>query len=102
MKESSPSDGGKWKIKQMIKQFQKPLEAMPTVMTAFKHALTFGASTALCENSFSTLKKVLKEHCLSMLHQHKANLIQLAFEKDLTKKFRDEWRDSVLRRSHSV
>lgn len=29
-------------------------------------------------------------HCLTMRHQRKANLIPLAFEKDLTQKFRDE------------
>jgi len=87
---------------QILKQFQRPLEAMPTVFTAFKHGLTFGASTASCENSFSTLKNVYTEHRLTMLHQRKANLIQLAFEKDLTRKFRNEWKDSVLRRFHTV
>ncbi|XP_049328965.1 uncharacterized protein LOC111192074 [Astyanax mexicanus] len=102
MKESSPPDGKKWTMKQILKQFQKPLEAMPTVFTAFKHGLTFGASTASCENSFSTLKNVFTEHRQTMLHQRKANLIQLAFEKDLTQKFRNEWKDSVLRRFHTL
>ncbi|XP_056298622.1 uncharacterized protein LOC130211699 isoform X2 [Pseudoliparis swirei] len=102
MKESSPPDEEKWTMKQILKQFQRPLEAMPTVFTAFKHGLTFGASTASCENSFSTLKNVYTEHRLTMLHQRKANLIQLAFEKDLTRKFRNEWKDSVLRRFHTV
>ncbi|KAG9268359.1 hypothetical protein AMEX_G17325 [Astyanax mexicanus] len=101
MKESSPPDGKKWTMKQILKQFQKPLEAMPTVFTAFKHGLTFGASTASCENSFSTLKNVFTEHRQTML-QTKANLIQLAFEKDLTQKFRNEWKDSVLRRFHTL
>lgn len=71
-------------MKKVLQDFQKPLEAMPTVMTALKHALSFGASTALCENSFSTLKNVLTEHRLSMLHRCKANLIKLAFVKDLS------------------
>ncbi|KAG9283252.1 hypothetical protein AMEX_G2003 [Astyanax mexicanus] len=102
MKESSPPDGKKWTMKQILKQFQKPLEAMPTVFTALKHGLTFGASTASCENSFSTLKNVFTEHRQTMLHQRKANLIQLAFEKDLTQKFRNEWKDSVLRRFHTL
>ncbi|CAK6983693.1 zinc finger MYM-type protein 1-like [Scomber scombrus] len=102
MEESSPPDGEKWTMKQILKQFQRPLEAMPTVLTAFKHGLTFGASTASCENSFSTLKNVFTEHRQSMLHQRKANLIQLAFEKDLTQKFRDEWKDMALRRFHTV
>uniref|UniRef100_A0A8C9YYB0 TTF-type domain-containing protein n=1 Tax=Sander lucioperca TaxID=283035 RepID=A0A8C9YYB0_SANLU len=102
MKVSSPPDGGKWTMKKVLKHFHKPLEAMPSVMTALKHALTFGASTALCENSFSTLKNILTDHRLSMLHRRKANLIKLAFEKDLTKKFREEWKDSLLRRFHSA
>lgn len=68
MKDSFPADGGKWTMKKVLQHFQKPLEAMPSVMTALKHALNFGASTALCENSFSTLNNVLTEHCLSMLH----------------------------------
>ena len=54
--------------------------AMPAVMAAFKHALTFGASTAVCENSFSTLKKLFTEHRRSVLHRQKAHLIQLAPE----------------------
>ena len=74
------------------------LKSMPVVMTAFKHALTFGASTAMCENSFSTLKNVFSEHRRSMLHERKANLIQLAFENDLSIKFRDEWKETLLRR----
>ncbi|KAM8769430.1 uncharacterized protein AB9X84_001697 isoform 1-T1 [Acanthopagrus schlegelii] len=102
MEESSPPDGEKWTMKQILKQFHRPLEAMPTVLTAFKHGLTFGASTASCENSFSTLKNVFTEHRQSMLHQRKANLIHLAFEKDLTRKFRDEWKDMVLRRFHTI
>ncbi|XP_045917077.1 uncharacterized protein LOC123978021 [Micropterus dolomieu] len=97
MKDSSPASGGKWTMKKLLQHFQKPLVAMPSVMTALKHALTFGASTALCENT--TLKKILTEHRLSMLHRRKANLIKLAFEKDLTKKFRDEWLHNVAYRS---
>lgn len=92
MKDSFPADGGKWTMKKVLQHFQ---------MTALKHALTFGASTALCENSFSTLKNVLTEHRLSMLYRRKANLIKLAFEKDLTKKFWEEWKDIVLRRFHA-
>ncbi|ROI93613.1 hypothetical protein DPX16_3283 [Anabarilius grahami] len=74
MKDSFPADGGKWTMKKVPQHFQKPLKAMPSVMTALKHALTFGASTALCENSFSTLN-VLTEHCFSMFHRRKANLV---------------------------
>ena len=77
-------------MKKVLKHFHKPLVAIPSVMTPLKHALTFGASTALWENSFSTLKNILTDHGLSMLHRQKANLIKLAFEKDLTIKFREE------------
>ena len=102
MDDTSPSDGGRWTMAKVLKYLHQPLEAMPSVITALKHALTFGASTALCENSFSTLKNVFSDHRQSMLHKRKANLILLAFEKDLTKKFRSKWRDIVLRRFHSV
>lgn len=100
MKDTTPPDGGEWTTRKVLQHLHRPLEAMPSVITALKHALTFGASTALCENSFSTLKNVFTDHRQSMLHQRKANLIKLAFEKDLTKKFREEWRDMVLRRFH--
>ena len=54
MDDTSPSDGGRWTMAKVLKYLHQPLEAMPSVITALKHALTFGASTALCENSFST------------------------------------------------
>ncbi|KAK0131577.1 hypothetical protein N1851_033753 [Merluccius polli] len=76
------------------------LSAMPVVMTAFKHALTFWASTATCENSFSMLKNIFTEHRRSMLHRRKAHLIQLAFENDLSRNFKDEWKEMLLRRFH--
>ena len=41
-----------WTISRIVKTFHSALEAMPSVTTAFKQALTFGASTAMCENSF--------------------------------------------------
>lgn len=41
----------------VLSKYHENLMAMLSVLTAFKHALIFGASTALCENSFSTLKK---------------------------------------------
>ncbi|CAL8254540.1 unnamed protein product [Boreogadus saida] len=73
-----------WTIQHIISTYRIQLSAMPSVLTAFKHALTFGASTAMCENSFSTLRNVFSEHRLTMLHERKARLVQLAFEKDLT------------------
>lgn len=71
---------------QILKQLPRQLEAMPTVLTAFKHGLTLGARTASCEKSFSTLKHVFTAHRLTMHNQCKANGIKLAFEKDLTQK----------------
>ncbi|KAJ4923106.1 hypothetical protein JOQ06_021350 [Pogonophryne albipinna] len=43
----------------------------------------------------------ISEHRRSMSHTRKANLIQLGFEKDLTKKCKNEWKDMLLRRFHS-
>ncbi len=37
------------------------LMTMPSVVTAFKHGPKLGASTAMCQNSFSTLKKVFSD-----------------------------------------
>ncbi|KAJ0066809.1 hypothetical protein NL108_002860, partial [Boleophthalmus pectinirostris] len=90
--------GGNWTIQHIISTFHIQLSAMPSVLTAFKHALTFGASTAMCENSFSTMRSVFSEHRRTMLHERKARLVQLAFEKDLTRKCANEWKDKVLRR----
>ncbi len=94
----SISSGEKLTLKQILKEHHTTLEAMPSVLAAMKCALTFGASTATCENSFSTLKNVFTDNRRSMLHQRKAQLVQLAFERDLTRKFRDEWKDTLLRR----
>ncbi len=94
----SISSGEKLTLKQILKEHHTTLEVMPSVLAAMKCALTFGASTATCENSFSTLKNVFTDNRRSMLHQRKAQLVQLAFERDLTRKFRDEWKDTLLRR----
>ena len=92
---------GDWTIQHIISTYRIQLSAMPSVPTAFKHALTFGASTAMCENSFSTLRNVFSEHRRTMLHERKARLVQLAFEKDLTRKCTNEWKDRILRRFSS-
>lgn len=81
-------DGEKLTLDKLVSNYSSVFNAMLVVMIAFKHTLTFGASTAMCENSFSTLKNVFSEH--SMLHRQKANLIQLAFERDWSRKFRAE------------
>ncbi|KAL2089232.1 hypothetical protein ACEWY4_016131 [Coilia grayii] len=96
-----PPEDGKWTIANILSTFNGALQAMPTVVTAYTLALTLGASTAMCENSFSTLKNVFSEHRRSMLHGRKAQLIQLAFEKDLTHLFKSEWKDALMRRFSS-
>ena len=58
-------DEEKVTLSQLVAKEYMVFSAMPAVMTAFKHALTFGASTAMCQNSLSTLKKVSTEHRLS-------------------------------------
>nr|XP_014352814.1 PREDICTED: uncharacterized protein LOC106706406 [Latimeria chalumnae] len=90
-----------WATQTLLKTFHRALEAVPSVITAMKHALTFGASTAMCENSFSTLSNVLTIHRRSMLHGRKAQLIHLAFEANLTCKFCDEWKETMMRKFNS-
>ena len=87
-----------WTTQDILIRYCEPLAAMPTVLKTLKLSLTFGASTATCENSFSTLKNVFSEHRRSMLHKRKACLIQIAVEKDLTKKLTGEWKETLLRR----
>ncbi|XP_073730590.1 uncharacterized protein [Misgurnus anguillicaudatus] len=94
----SKTEGDNWTTKFVLSKYHTVLQTMPSVLTAFKHALTFGASTATCENSFSSLRNVFSDHRRSMLHKRKAQLVQLAFEMDLTRKCTTEWKDTVLRR----
>ena len=96
-----PPQDGKCTIANILSTFNCALQAMPTVLTAYTLALTLGASTAMCENSFSTLENVFSEHRRGMLHRRNAQLIQLAFEKDLTHKFTSEWKDMLMRRFSS-
>jgi len=78
-KQSQPIEGD-WTIQHILSNYHMHLKAMPSVMTAFKHALTFGASTAMRKNSFSTLRNVFSDHRRAMLHKRKAQLVQLAFQ----------------------
>lgn len=57
----------------------------PLLHKLYTGALTIGISTATCENSFSTLARVLRPHRKSMTHSRKASLVLLAFEKMLCK-----------------
>lgn len=43
----------------ILQRYNEDLSAMPTVLQTLKLGLTFGASTATCEISFSTLKNVI-------------------------------------------
>lgn len=95
MKDMTPSDGGEWSMRKVLQHLHQPLEAMSRVLTVLKHAFTFVASTVLCKNSFSTLKNIFTDHWQTMLHRRKANLFKFPFEKDLTKTFREEWRDNI-------
>ncbi len=85
----------------LLSNYSSVFQAMPGVLTALKLAVTFGALTAMCKNSFSMLKNVFSEHTRSMLHRRKAHLINLAFENYLSRKFREEWKEFLLRRFHS-
>uniref|UniRef100_A0A671QMD9 DUF4371 domain-containing protein n=1 Tax=Sinocyclocheilus anshuiensis TaxID=1608454 RepID=A0A671QMD9_9TELE len=85
-------------IRRLLTEQHKVLEAMPSVLSALKLAVTFGASTAMCENSFSVLKNVFTDNRRAMNHTRKAQLVHLAFERDLTKKLRNEWKDLLMRK----
>ncbi|CAL8242214.1 unnamed protein product [Merluccius merluccius] len=74
------------------------LQAMPTVLLADKLLLTLGASITMCEKSFSVLKNVFADHRRKITHSPKAQLVLQAFERDLTRKLRDEWENLVLRK----
>jgi len=59
--------------------------AFPSVYQLFAAAATFGASSATCEASFSTLTRVLTAYRRSMTHERKRNLAILAFLRSYTK-----------------
>jgi hypothetical protein len=54
-------------------------DAFPLLHKLYAAGLTFGASTASCEASFSTLTRILTPYRLSMTHQRKTNLVILSF-----------------------
>jgi len=59
--------------------------AFPSVYQLFAAVATFGASSATCEASFSTLTSDLMSYRRSMTHEHKKNLVILAFLRSYTK-----------------
>ena len=77
-----PSDTSLASAAQMMLQFK---DAFPNIFSLYAAALTIGISTATCENSFSTLTRVLNPRRRSMTHERKAQLVLLAFEKQLTR-----------------
>ena len=60
-------------------------EAFPNTYALYAGAATISISTATCENSFSALTRVLRPARQLMSHERKAALVQLAFEKTLTR-----------------
>lgn len=72
------------KIQHLLQLLLPFRSAFPLLIKLMATALTFGASTAVCENSFSTLTRVLTPHRRSTLHRRLSNLVILAFEKDIT------------------
>ncbi len=84
-----------WTVQRLLSKHHKTLKAVPTALTALQLGLVSGTSTATCENP--GLKSVFTHRRRSMFHATKARLVQLTFEKDLTKKCQNEWKDTVLR-----
>jgi len=83
----------------LISEHHGVLKAMPSVLHALKLSVTLGASTAICENSFSALKNIfVEENRRATVHSRKAPFVQLAFERDLTEKLSGEWKDKVLQK----
>ena len=60
-------------------------EAFPQTYKLFCAAVTFVASSAKCENSFSTLTRFLTPARRSMLQSRMSSLVMLSFEKELTR-----------------
>ena len=61
-------------------------EASPQTYKLYCAAVTFGASSATCENSFSTFTRILTPARRSMLQSQMSNLLLPTFEKELTSK----------------
>ena len=59
------------------------INSMPSVQKIIQLSRTIAVSTAACESSLSTLKRILTPHRMSMLHCRKADLILISFERQL-------------------
>ena len=62
------------------------IETMPCVSRVIELSRTVAVSTAVCESSFSCLKRVLTPHRMSMIHKRKADLILISFERQIARK----------------
>lgn len=60
-------------------------DAFPNIYMLYAGTSTIGISTATCENSFSTLTRILQPLRRGMTHKRKSELVRLAFEKKLTR-----------------
>lgn len=76
------------------------ISSMPTIQHILQLSRTIAVSTAACESSFSTLKRVLTPHRMSMLHRRKADLILISFERQLASKIQSD--GQLLRRIWSA
>lgn len=73
------------------------------VYQLYAAALTFGSSNAVCEESFSTLSRVLVPYRRSMTHKRKSNLVLLSFLSDYTQKINmDEFLHKFAARSRKI
>ena len=63
---------------------------MPTVQNIIQLSRTIAVSTSACESSFSTLKRVLMLHRMTMCHCRKADLILISFERQLACKLQSD------------
>lgn len=71
-------------LSQIVQIVSKNRDAFPQLHTLYSAALTFAASTASCEASFSTLSRVLTPYRMSMTHTRKSNLVILSFDATYT------------------
>ncbi len=52
LQKESKQIGENWATKSILSKYHKALQTMLSLLTAFKHALIVGASTATCDISF--------------------------------------------------
>jgi hypothetical protein len=82
LRKKLPLDYSFEKTTNLVFQFK---DAFPSLYTLYAGASTIGISTATCENSFSTLTRILHPRRRAMTHQRKSQLVRFAFEEKLTR-----------------